>query len=194
MTLTDFTKDIIGLYTDNGNQPDQLIVASEKAKVIMGENRVPVTLTYLTAGEYWIMQVFNAGAEIFERSGNATAHFVSHLFNTELPGQLSGTTAFDGDLYRLWIEVCEDTDEDGIDDVNDNCIVDYNPDQNDVDGDGIGNLCDSLNVVSTLSDIQGHLYLDDFYSGVILRSSNGSCWMVTVNDTGQLETLPVECP
>ena len=39
-------------------------------------------------------------------------------------------------------EVDTDEDDDGILDVEDNCPVDYNPDQADGDGDGLGDLCD----------------------------------------------------
>lgn len=35
-----------------------------------------------------------------------------------------------------------DSDNDGINDVNDNCPTTYNPDQTDTDGDGIGDACD----------------------------------------------------
>jgi len=35
-----------------------------------------------------------------------------------------------------------DTDEDGVADVNDNCVDDYNPAQGDIDIDGIGDVCD----------------------------------------------------
>lgn len=38
-----------------------------------------------------------------------------------------------------------DTDKDGIKDVNDNCPLDFNPDQKDTDGDGIGDACDLFN-------------------------------------------------
>lgn len=36
-----------------------------------------------------------------------------------------------------------DRDNDGVCDVNDNCVFVYNPDQKDADGDGIGDLCDT---------------------------------------------------
>ena len=38
-----------------------------------------------------------------------------------------------------------DTDRDGIKDVNDNCTAIFNPDQSDVDGDGLGDACDNIN-------------------------------------------------
>ena len=36
-----------------------------------------------------------------------------------------------------------DSDEDGVANCEDNCVVDYDPDQSDGDGDGIGDLCDN---------------------------------------------------
>ena len=35
-----------------------------------------------------------------------------------------------------------DKDSDGILDINDNCMREYNPDQADLDGNGVGNVCD----------------------------------------------------
>ncbi len=37
---------------------------------------------------------------------------------------------------------CVDMDEDGVDDIVDNCRDLYNPDQHDTDGNGIGDLCE----------------------------------------------------
>jgi hypothetical protein len=54
----------------------------------------------------------------------------------------------------------EDADTDGIGDVCDNCIDDYNPDQADVDSDGVGNLCD--NCLSTPNSDQTDTDLDTF--------------------------------
>ena len=45
---------------------------------------------------------------------------------------------------------CTDTDQDGINDHADNCIVTDNPDQMDSDGDGVGDLCDDCSNPVTL--------------------------------------------
>ncbi|MFK7888174.1 MAG: hypothetical protein AB8G16_15040 [Gammaproteobacteria bacterium] len=45
--------------------------------------------------------------------------------------------------FDYTIAIVPDTDDDGIQDVADNCITVINPDQRDADGDGIGSLCDA---------------------------------------------------
>jgi len=42
-----------------------------------------------------------------------------------------------------------DTDLDGIADVDDNCINTPNPNQLDMDGDGVGDLCDVVNIITS---------------------------------------------
>jgi len=57
----------------------------------------------------------------------------------------SDETYFDyGQAYwdNMLITQPVDSDGDGIMDPNDNCPYNYNPDQTDCDGDGIGNVCD----------------------------------------------------
>jgi hypothetical protein len=40
----------------------------------------------------------------------------------------------------------------------------------------------------------GDVYLSDLESGVILKSPNGLCWRLTVNNNGNFLSSPVECP
>ena len=49
----------------------------------------------------------------------------------------------------------QDDDEDGTSNYTDNCLYDYNPDQNDIDGDNIGDVCDSDNNDGPLGDGDG---------------------------------------
>ena len=41
------------------------------------------------------------------------------------------------------VNVCVDSDEDGVRDVDDNCVGTRNPEQEDADEDGVGDACDN---------------------------------------------------
>jgi hypothetical protein len=58
--------------------------------------------------------------------------YASDLVATDTNGE--------SDVFAFPLEV--DTDADGVPDDQDNCPNDYNPDQKDSDGDGIGDVCD----------------------------------------------------
>ena len=54
-----------------------------------------------------------------------------------------------------------DTDSDGILDENDNCPEDYNPNQDDIDGDGDGDVCDQCNnLIFTGGNLDGNESID----------------------------------
>ena len=87
-----------------------------------------------------------------------------------------------------------DFDEDGILNENDNCPNVINPGQEDIDNDGFGNLCDDINELRPFVTISENIYLEQSYTGIILKAQNGSCWIITANNDGTLATLSVECP
>ena len=98
------------------------------------------------------------------------------------------------DITRINIEDNDDNDNDGIENSIDNCPDHANSNQEDIDGDGMGNPCDNANIVSQLHIVEDNIFLDKIYSGMIVRSPNGSCWMITVSDTGGVSTISVVCP
>lgn len=40
----------------------------------------------------------------------------------------------------------------------------------------------------------GDVFIEDINSGVIMKSPNGSCWRMTINDDGSVKTTSVPCP
>ncbi|MAV69901.1 MAG: hypothetical protein CMG04_03770 [Candidatus Marinimicrobia bacterium] len=63
-----------------------------------------------------------------------------------------------------------DDDQDGLNDPEDNCPEDYNPDQNDIDGDGAGDecdICDNLNVW-VMGNVDGAVEINGSYTIDIL--------------------------
>ena len=81
---------------------------------------------------------------------------------------------------------CVDSDADGVNDPEDNCPNIANPLQSDVDGDGIGDLCDSDGGID--------IFIDKTYSGVVLKSPDGNCWKIMVQNDGSTVTVQVDCP
>jgi len=40
----------------------------------------------------------------------------------------------------------------------------------------------------------GDIYIEDINKGVIMKSPNGNCWRITVNDSGNIVSSPINCP
>ena len=103
----------------NNNSTDNCAIASISVNIVnfncndLGTNTVILTVT--------------------DFSGNtATATAIVTVVTNDID------TDFDGIKNN-----CDDDDDnDGVLDVNDNCILQFNPDQNDFDEDGLGNACD----------------------------------------------------
>ena len=119
---------------------------------VLGPQRVEISVS--TDGGL----TYSAGVVVydgFDRTFDGTAFVVTD----EIPIEAPGATHVRLDFYQgshpyllntsLWVflgEVTffegEDADADGFSDGADNCPETYNPDQSDLDGDGIGDVCD----------------------------------------------------
>ena len=98
-----------------------------------------------------------------------------------------------------------DFDQDGIENIDDNCIVVYNPDQTDIDDDEIGDacdICDNANIWVT-SNINGEVDIDQTYtidifdlltlSDLIGSSETESCGyqIGDINEDGSIGLLDI---
>ena len=91
-----------------------------------------------------------------------------------------------------------DADNDGVYNGNDNCPDDYNPNQEDDDSDGLGNVCDDCNnLVFTGGNLDGDDGLDIFdvlmLIDVILGANENTCLMEAgdMNGDGYVNVLDV---
>ena len=84
-----------------------------------------------------------------------------------------------------------DIDNDGIVDSLDNCPTISNVNQNDYDGDGIGDLCD---VPNSKVIIENGLLYSKSPEGLLLKGRNGSCFLLYIDSTGTQIIEPRPCP
>ena len=81
---------------------------------------------------------------VYSRPPTFTPDSQTVYFNT----WFSGSVGF-SNLFAVDVSLDLDIDGDGVIDINDNCVAGFNPDQADGDGDGIGDVCDSISDLCT---------------------------------------------
>ena len=96
------------------------------------------------------------------------------------------------DLYKTHEIITVDGDL--VENSIDNCPNDLNPGQEDIDEDGIGDVCDPENIVTQLHEVRDNIFVNDSYSGVIVKSPDGKCWSIVVHNDGSMHTIKVKCP
>lgn len=123
------------------------------------------------------------------------------------PGALEmNGNGIDDNCNGLIDEVGTDADNDFVDDSIDNCIGITNAQQSDIDGDGIGDLCDpdfitignvgiaNQDPLTRLHITDGEVFIDKNNGGIIMKVDSETCWRLSVNEDGAVNTVRVDCP
>ncbi|MCX6879153.1 MAG: choice-of-anchor D domain-containing protein, partial [Verrucomicrobia bacterium] len=97
-----------GLYTDLGGNPDTLVATTGvfNLDVVGYIEKPPTAPVTLTAGNYWIMGVFNTVASIgYSNTVPDVVKYRSLTFTSSLPGSFGATTSFTGQKFNYYLKV-----------------------------------------------------------------------------------------
>tara|TARA_B100001250_G_C19698864_1_gene743871 strand:- start:164 stop:1171 length:1008 start_codon:yes stop_codon:yes gene_type:complete len=148
----------------------------------LDDQKIPITIS--SEGE---SEIFSGSFDLSDGWIDENVFIVAAVYNKDTY-QVYQT--FENNVLTL----NPDPDEDGIANIYDNCPNDYNPDQEDADGDLLGNACDACN---ELVNIPGNVNLDAYGSDFvpiidvsdILALSDLLDDMELMNDCHQLDLL-----
>ncbi len=124
-----------------------LQIRNDQVLRLANPNIAEMPTEVIPVGTKWMHHLNSFGNFTFlmRADGLRIVDAVDFTLYNDLTGIPASAYNPDGDLVNLEGTVIQDlgdTDGDGVDNSADNCPVDYNYDQTDLDGDGIGDVCD----------------------------------------------------
>jgi hypothetical protein len=189
-----------GLWEDRGSY---ILPADEDKSVWIGDVGGDATLRQKLVVSGAVYPVFNQGF--------LTPSEVDQVDNRGNAGRTGMFYNFGGDLFhRGFWGVVVDRNAGGFDQTSSSYFGGVNPDAGSfavryrtsssafrtdlivrANGDvGIG----TKNPASKLEVTDGDVYINDVNSGVIMKSPNGNCWRMTVDNSGQPVYTQISCP
>jgi Bacterial Ig-like domain (group 2) len=95
----------LALYTDNGSHPDQLVTSTNPTPVVAGPLEIPVVPTALAAGDYWIMGIYDASANIaVDDDISMQVDYISLPFSSPLPQTFPSPITYTGQHFNYYLK------------------------------------------------------------------------------------------
>jgi hypothetical protein len=98
----------MAVYDDNGGVPNNLLTQTAAATVGTGLLSLPVSDIQLTAGNYWIMAIYNSDGMHSFRDDSASTNLVYYTslnWGTALPATAAGFTSYPGQDFTYFMEI-----------------------------------------------------------------------------------------
>ncbi len=166
---------ILELYEDNAphGEPSLYFLAAMITYMALYEEKTPANYTVPTELHPLIASRY---AEVTDYIWNELQNFTDNNGQSRV---FSNTTS------------PPDGDGDGIYDTQDNCPSTANPDQADMNNNGVGDVCEEVSIGAELHD--GALFIDNS-DGLLLRGKDGNCYLIYVDEEGALRHTRRACP
>ncbi len=98
----------MALYADNGGAPGALLATSSiDTLVTPGTNTMSVAPMAITAGNYWVMAIYNigAGSSNCDNSSSKTVYYTSLPFGSPMPTNAAGFVSYGGQDFNYWMNI-----------------------------------------------------------------------------------------
>lgn len=94
----------LGLYSDNGGEPDQLLVAATTSTVA-GRMEISIPQTLLPPGTYWYMANYETSGTVgFDTSdSNAVVKYIGLSYSSDLPTTYPAATTYTGQEFNYYL-------------------------------------------------------------------------------------------
>ncbi len=98
---------IMALYTDSGGQPGNLVAQTAAFTLNNQTMEISAPNVAITAGNYWIMGIYNVTASIGIDYSNASAQvdYISLNFGAQLPSPFPSPTTYTGQQFNYYVIV-----------------------------------------------------------------------------------------
>lgn len=89
----------MALYTDASGSPGTLVTQTASSTLVSGLNVLPVTTATITAGNYWIMAVYDATVLGYKDVDSVTIKYVSLSYTSPLPATFPTPITYTGSSF-----------------------------------------------------------------------------------------------
>jgi hypothetical protein len=98
---------VLALYSDLGGLPDVLVASTPPTLMTLGRMEIPVAVTPLAPGTYWLMGVYDTDTSMGVDSSDPSApvRYIAQAFASPLPNPFPPAAYYSGQRFNYYLKV-----------------------------------------------------------------------------------------